>query len=59
MPDVAELLRAGGTAISCRAVIHPFTFCPIHPGAWKGNSANFVTSEKVGSGASSRLVDCS
>ena len=28
MPDVAELLRAGGTAFSSRAVIHPFNFCP-------------------------------
>jgi hypothetical protein len=31
MPDVAELLSAGGTAFCSRAVIHPFNFCPYSP----------------------------
>src|SRR5215203_4499293 len=30
MPDAAELLRAGGTAFSSGAVIHPFSFCPLY-----------------------------
>jgi hypothetical protein len=36
MPDVAELLRAGGTAFSSRAVIHPFNFCPYSPECVEG-----------------------
>src|SRR5918995_5682379 len=36
MPDVAELLSAGGTAFSSRAVIHPFNSCPYSPECVEG-----------------------
>ena len=36
MPDVAEHLRAGGTAFSSRAVIHTFNICPYSPECVEG-----------------------
>jgi hypothetical protein len=57
MPDAAELLRAGGTAFSSGAVIHPFNFCPYSPECVEGDFCEPRHCGVIGSSACNRRAE--